>query len=120
MGVIDDIIEQQLEPLNEMATVGYFDNKYQISIYPEPLGNPSFHLRCKEWEVVLKINDFTVLEVTSPFNKGTKLPNRIMKKLMQFLNSKHELGTTNWKFLLATWNSNNPKYKVDLIEIPKI
>jgi hypothetical protein len=91
-----------------------------LAVFGENLGNPSFHLRYKdEWEVVLQIKDFKILEVKhGPFKKGEYLPNKIQKILVGILKSKGDLGT-HWKFLLATWNANNPKYKVNIdLEIP--
>ena len=107
--------------LKEMATVRR-ENGYKITIFPEPLGNPSFHLYYKnEWEVVLTIKDFTILEVKtklSIFKKNGQLPNYIKKDLLEILNHLHGKLTT-WEFLVLTWNVNNPNYEIDLnTEIP--
>lgn len=102
------------ELLNEMARVGTF-GKFEIRIYPEPLGNPSFHLiKRDEYEVVLQIKDYRILEWK--FNKKNikDIPNSDLWDVKSYLGSSHELGITNWQYLIATWNSNNPKFKIEL------
>ena len=109
MSKAKDLIE-----LCEMARIGVF-GKFEIRIYPEPLGNPSFHLiKQDEYEVVLRIKDFEVLEWK--FNKRNlkRVSGADMKEVTQYLHQRHELGVTNWQFLVATWNSNNPKYQLPL------
>ncbi len=116
---------------NEMARVGSFDSKgnsvdfgeYEVRIYPEESGNPSFHLLYKnEWEYVLEIETFKVLEMKInklKLKKVEYLSKNILKILIKFL-SEIEGNTSNWEFLLKTWNSNNPKYKVNIdLELPK-
>ena len=91
------------------------DNGYLIYIYPEPYGNPSFHVKFKnEWEVVLQIKDFVILETKfGKYAKGTRLPKWIEKDIKLILN-KFQGKVTKWEFMLMTWNSNNPNYQVDL------
>lgn len=108
--------------LKEMATV-VRHNGYKITIYPEPQGNPSFHLSYNnEWEVVLQIKDLSILEnkvKTSNFKKNQQLPNNIKKELLEMLNT-FRGKLTSWEFLLITWNANNPEYEVDLnLPIPE-
>lgn len=114
------------ENINEMARVGSFNDdgsisklgNYDVRIYPENLGNASFHLIYKnEWEYVLELDTFRVLEIKKNglnLNKYDYLPKDINKILKKFLNQKNELGVLNWKNLIYTWNINNPKYEQPL------
>ena len=125
MNIYDIVLKQLQEGVNyftamellkeEAATVAREDN-YQFMIFPEPLGNPSFHVRYKdEWEVVLELFTFKILEVKfGKFKKGSYLPKKIMKTIFQVLNQKDEVGILTWHFFLKTWNANNPNYKVDI------
>jgi hypothetical protein len=100
--------------LTEMATVGVYDS-HKVTVYEETLGNPSFHIKYKnEWEIVLQIRDFVILEVKhGNFKKGDKFPRKEYKDLIKFLNSNDEdLNISNWKYLIDAWNRNNPKYKI--------
>ncbi len=99
----------------EMARVRK-ENNYDIRIYTENLGNPSFHVLYKdEWEVVLQIKDWNVLEVkNSPFEKGKQLPNKIKKTIKNILLMwDEEFNMISWKVLLIEWNRNNEKYQID-------
>lgn len=110
-----------IELLSEEAATVARDDGFQFMIYPEPLGNPSFHVRYKdEWEVVLEMFSFKILESKfGPFRKGRFLPSKIKKKIMDILAQKNQLDVIIWKFALQTWNLNNPKYPVDMkTEIP--
>lgn len=99
----------------EAATVARYDN-YQFMIYPEPLGNPSFHVRYKdEWEVVLELLSFKILEVKhGKFKKGNYLPKKIMKEVYDILSKKNELNVLIYHYMTQVWNDNNPKYKVSM------
>jgi len=105
----------------EAATVARVEN-YQLMIYPEPLGNPSFHVKYKdEWEVVLEMFTFKILESKhGKFKKGNKLPKKIVDDIYAIILQKKNIGVITWKYMLQTWNDNNPKYPVDLKKnIPK-
>lgn len=111
-----------IELLNEeAATVARDDIGYQFMIYPEPLGNPSFHVKYKnEWEVVLSLKNFKILESKfGKFHKGTNLPNKIMNKIYEVLKEKNSLDVLVWHFMRYSWNINNPKYQIEVKkEIP--
>lgn len=104
------------ELLNEMATVGSIaKNNTKYSIYPELQGNPSFHISATDFEVVLQIVDFLVLEWKRGKAKVKgEFPADDMKIFYRWARSENELGVSNWLFLLQTWNTNNPKYRVGL------
>jgi len=108
-----DILNNNL--LIEMATLGTYDN-HKVTLYTEPYGNPSFHLNYKnEWEVVLEIEGFEILEVKKgKFKKGEIIPNKEMKALLNWfeLTSKDSSKLTNWESLIFSWNTLNPKYKI--------
>jgi hypothetical protein len=125
MNIYDIVLKQLQEGVNyftamellkeEAATVAREDN-YQFMIFPEPLGNPSFHVQYKdEWEVVLEIMTFKILEVKyGKFKKGTILPKKIMKDILKILNSKDDLNILVWYYMRQTWNLNNPNYKIQV------
>ena len=117
------IIKQQL---NEMARVGTFNN-YDIRIYPENLGLATFHLsKGTEWEIVLAIKDFTIIEIKQnskkeKFVKKGSISISLQKQLVEFFKNTNSLGTTNWSFLLYTWNMNNPKYLISsTLSLPEV
>ncbi len=102
------ILEEEESPIAR-------ERGYKISIYEESLGNPSFHVRYKnEYEVVLQIKDFKILEVKfGNYKKNEFLPNKIMKEIKEILLMILDDGkTTNWKFMIITWNKNNSKHKL--------
>jgi len=108
----------------EMAKVYRNDTTgYEIRIYTEPLGNPSFHVLYKDvWEVVLQIKDLKVLEIKHGklFKKGEFLPVNIKKDIINILNEYRKGRLTYWDFLLITWNAINEKFPVDeSMRIPK-
>ena len=107
---------QAMELLTEEAATVARENNYVFMIYPEPLCNPSFHVRYKdEWEVVLEILSFKILEVKhGKFKKGTYLPKKIMKDIYLALGKEIKNGLSNWFLILQLWNVNNNKYKVDI------
>lgn len=123
MNIFDIVLKQLQEGVDyftamellkeEAATVAREDN-YQFMIFPEPLGNPSFHVRYKdEWEVVLEIMTFKILEVKfGRFKKGYTLPRKIVKDIIRILQMKDELCILNWYLLRKIWNLNNPKYPI--------
>jgi hypothetical protein len=104
-------IKEQL--LIEMATV-VSKFGFTFRVYTEPQGNPSFHIEYKnEWEVVLQISDFRILESKyGDFKKGEQLPNKVKKILKGILSLKKE-DITYWKVLLILWNALNEKYLID-------
>ena len=107
----------------EMAKVYRNDDTgYELRIYTEPLGNPSFHVLYKnEWNVVLQIKDFKILEVKRGiFEKGKQLPNNIRKDIVNILKENRKEKLTYWDFLLLTWNAINEKFLIDEnIRIPE-
>jgi len=94
--------------LDEMARIGFLKTKLgdlEVRIYPEPLGNPSFHLLNKDqkYELVLQIKDLKVIEVKgkTSFKKNQCMPDSFMKEFVSWLREENEFATsiTNWKFL---------------------
>lgn len=108
--------------LKEMAKVGSFSTSkanIEIFLYHESLKNPSFHIFKKgEWEFVLEIKTFRILEVKKkskemPYKKGDMLPKFLLKDLISFFKQIDD-GEVKWKFLIRTWNSNNPESKISI------
>ena len=109
--VLCDMVNEE-----EMARVfGENGNPYEIRIYTEPQGNPSFHLLYnKEWEIIIQIKDFKIIEVNyGDFKKGIMLPSNIKKDIVSILKQNKKSKLTYWDFLLLTWNAINEKYPVD-------
>ncbi len=103
--------------LREETTIGYNKN-YKISIYPEPLGNPSFHIRYENGdnEQVFQIKDFKLLEP-----KRSKIAFSL-KETKEWLKEESDNfpTLTNWQVLLKQWNLNNIKYQIpENLEIPE-
>jgi hypothetical protein len=110
------------EILKESATITRYKN-YQFTIYPEPLGNPSFHVQYKdEWEIVLELFTFKILEVKfGKFKKGSYLPKKIYKEIIEALSRENSIKVLIWHYMLQIWNDNNPNYQVDVdTKIPKL
>ena len=108
------LTEEVLE-LNEMATVGSIPkNNTKYTIYPEPLGNPSFHISTTNFEVVLQIRDLLILEWKKGKSKVKgRIPSDDKKQFFKWARSETD-GINNWMFLLRTWNENNPRYRIGL------
>lgn len=113
--------------LEEMSAIGTYNNNYEVYVYKEPLGNPSFHFsKGKDWEFVLLIKDFSILEVKKsntkmPYKKGAYIPKSYTNDLVEFFNRVGDTGITNWEYLIDTWNRNNVAYKINVkTPIPQI
>lgn len=94
----------------EENPVGRFDN-YVISVYHEPLGNPSFHVRTNDWSkhCAYQIKDFKLLEQKTKEAFSSKE----LKDINSWLSKENpDILATNWKMLIATWNLTNPDNKV--------
>lgn len=118
MSILRDMLSEDIL-LEEYSGI-VRDEGFRIYVYPESYKNPSFHvIYNKEWEVVLQIKDFVILEVKyGNFKKGERLPLKIEKQIKSIL-QKQKYDIMLWKFLLMTWNANNENYEVDInTEIP--
>lgn len=97
----------------EEVKVGSIDNLY-ISVYPEPLKNPSFHIRTKtfETECVYQIKDFKLLEQKTKSCFSSKELKEISKWFKE--TSKVFPPFTNWQVLIKDWNRTNEDVPVDV------
>jgi hypothetical protein len=105
----------------DAATVGTIASKNtKYTIFPEPLGNPSFHLSTNDFEVVLRIKDLSILEwKRGKLKVKGRIPSDDVKRFLEWAKD-DSVGINNWKFLIRTWNENNPKYRIDWnIPLPK-
>lgn len=95
------------ERLRMMAKIGTYDN-HLVYIFLQPGQQPSFNVQYQdEWEVVLNLFDFSILEVKhGPFIEGSQLPDRERMALLAFLSFERD-RINNWEFLILTWNMNN-------------
>lgn len=102
--------------LNEMARIGTIDS-LDVRVYPEPLGNPSIHLFHKDFHIVVELKTANILEKKVSkkskylFEKNKLLPKEFRQLVKELLN-KDNHGISNLKFLVITWNTNNPKYSI--------
>lgn len=109
-------INQEERYLMEMANIGSIDNKLVAIIRMNDPGNvPHFHMVDK---VTLGRDFHTCIKIESPEyfhheGKEDVLNGKQRKNLNDFLKNKNELGVTNWKYLVTTWNINNSNKKVD-------
>jgi len=111
---------EKLVPIIEMATVGSHAG-YKITVYTEPQLNPSFHVTYKkDFEIVLQMNNFKILEVKfGSFTKGEMPSNKILKDLKAFFKqkSKKSKSGSNWDALVFSWNILNDQELS--LEMPK-
>lgn len=100
----------------EMANIGSIDNKLVAIIRMNDPGNiPHFHIVDKatlgrDFHICIKIE---APEYFHHEGKEDVLNNKQRKNLNDFLKNKNELGVTNWKYLVTTWNINNSNKNVD-------
>lgn len=109
-------IDQEERYLMEMANIGSIDNKLVAIIRMNDPGNiPHFHIVDK---ATLGRDFHTCIGIETPEyfhheGKEDVLNSKQRKNLNDFLKNKNELGVTNWKYLVTTWNINNSNKKVD-------
>ena len=109
-------INQEERYLMEMANIGSIDNKLVAIIRMNDPGNiPHFHIVDK---ATLGRNFHTCIKIETPEyfhheGKEDVLNSKQRKNLDDFLKNKNELGVTNWKYLVTTWNINNSNKNVD-------
>ena len=109
-------INQEERYLMEMANIGSIDNKLVAIIRMNDPGNiPHFHIVDK---ATLGRDFHTCIKIESPEyfhheGKEDVLNSKQRKNLNDFLKDKNELGVTNWKYLVTTWNINNSNKNVD-------
>jgi hypothetical protein len=98
----------------EESTVGRYNN-YIITVYKEPLLNPSFHIRTKnnETECAYQIKDFKLLEQKTKNVFSNKELTEIKEWLLHQSNNPDFKGKTNWEVLLILWNASNPEHRVN-------
>ena len=105
--------EQATNELLEMALIGNVD-EYTISINTNDGGYiPHFHIKDsnsngKKFHTCVKIEKPEYFHHTG---KEGVLNSKLRKELVNFLQSETELGTTHWKYLVATWYKNNSNRK---------
>lgn len=102
------------EILSEEVTIGRVEKKYIVSVYPEPLKNPTFHIRTKtgDTECIYQIKDFRMLEQKT----HNSFSNKELKKVCDWMKqaNEHFPDFSNWLILLKFWNIVNPNKKVSL------
>lgn len=109
-------INQEERYLMEMANIGSIDNKLVAIIRMNDSGNiPHFHIVDK---ATLGRNFHTCIKIETPEyfhheGKEDVLNSKQRKNINDFLKNKNELGVTNWKYLVTTWNINNSNKNVD-------
>lgn len=103
--------------LNEMARVGYLNNKLEIYVNTNDGGNiPHFHIR----DISTKGNVFhTCVQIEHNIyfhhtGKENILNSKERKLLNDFLKSNDKYGELNWKVLIKEWNRNNSNIEVDI------
>lgn len=109
-------IDQEERYLMEMANIGSIDNKLIAIIRMNDPGNiPHFHIVDK---ATLGRDFHTCIKIETPEyfhheGKEDVLNSKQRKNLNDFLKNKNELGITNWKYLVTTWNINNSNKNID-------
>lgn len=109
-------IDQEERYLMEMANIGSIDNMLVAIIRMNDPGNiPHFHIVDK---ATLGRDFHTCVKIETPeyfHHEGKEgvLNSKQRKNLNDFLKNKNDLGVTNWKYLVTTWNINNSNKNVD-------
>ena len=100
--------------LLEMAQIGTF-NKYTIIVWTNDSGNiPHFHIvdsstRGEEFHTCIKIEK---PEYFHHSGKEGVLNSKQRKSLVDFLKNTFDEDTSNWEYLIMTWNANNSNKKL--------
>ena len=118
--------ENDIDLVLEMAQIGRMSNPlWYLWIWPNDGGNiPHFHIsdvpptrRGGSFHCAIKLKEAEYFKHGSYTDEITSVKRR--KELVDFLQSKTDLGITMWQFALFTWNQNNSEAKVDVnLEIP--
>lgn len=101
--------------LFEMAQIGDLDNKLIIYVRSNEGGNiPHFHIVDKQtlgskFHTCVKIENATYFHHTG---KEDVLNSKQRKRLIEFLSKDFDEDTTNWEYLIMTWNANNSSTKL--------
>lgn len=101
--------------LFEMSQIGDLDNKLIIYVRSNEGGNiPHFHIVDKQtlgnkFHTCVKIENATYFHHTG---KEGVLNSKQRKLLVEFLRKDFDEDTTNWKYLIMTWNANNSSTKL--------
>jgi hypothetical protein len=108
--------------LLEMAQIGNINKTLVIYVRSIDPGNiPHFHIVDKT-TLGDKFHTCIKIETSEYFHNTGKvdvLNSKERKQLLDFLNNSNELGVSNWKYLLLSWNTNNSTKKVNInIQIP--
>ena len=108
--------------LLEMAQIGNINKTLVIYVRSNDPGNiPHFHIVDKT-TLGDKFHTCIKIETSEYFHHTGKvdvLNSKERKQLLDFLNNSNELGVSNWKYLLLSWNTNNSTKKVNInIQIP--
>jgi hypothetical protein len=100
--------------LLEMAQIGTF-NKYTIIVWTNDSVNiPHFHIvdsstRGEEFHTCIKIEK---AEYFHHSGKEGVLNSKQRKSLVDFLKKHFDEDTSNWEYLIMTWNANNSNMKL--------
>ena len=108
--------------LLEMAQIGNINKILVIYVRSNDPGNiPHFHIVDKS-TLGNKFHTCIKIETSEYFHHTGKedvLNSKQRKQLVDFLNNSNELGVSNWKYLLLSWNTNNSTKKVNInIQMP--
>lgn len=108
--------------LLEMAQIGNINKTLVIYVRSNDPGNiPHFHIVDKT-TLGNKFHTCIKIETSEYFHHTGKedvLNSKERKQLLDFLNYSNELGVSNWRYLLLSWNTNNSTKKVNMnIQMP--
>ena len=113
----ETIVESQVEPLLEMARVGYMNPQLEVYVGTNDGGEiPHFHIRGRNEKTFKEV--CVKYETAEYFNHGPhkgKLNSKQVKELYRFMlsPSEDEPEKTNWKVAVIEWNRNNSRHKLN-------
>jgi hypothetical protein len=98
--------------LFEEITIGKIEGGYVVSVYSEPLKNPTLHIKNKTDEVenVYQIKNLKLLEQKTQRTFSSKE----LKLISNWLRQENRIakGYSNWQAILMQWNFINPETPV--------
>lgn len=109
--------------LAELAEVGAFrdeESEYVVYVHSrDTCQTPHIHIgdtvtypRCDEFHCCVELQKLKYLRHSEC--DTCKLDETQLRKLIELLHSDDEDGEPVWRYILKTWNKNNPSYKISI------
>ena len=105
--ILLDTIKEEIHADNERGVVGYFQERYQVSVYEEVEGVvPHFHIADETFRTCLKLESAEYFHHTGDEDKlSTEMKTALVVWLQQLYDQTDAL--TNWQVIRIAWKSYN-------------